>query len=129
MREGMAAKFKASFKRCEEIVKRLWYRHVPSVAWSVNFPGFCLHRDPELSPEAGIPNADVLALATLGAAQVMQRDKTIGSIAPGKDAALVLIDGEQLTQMRDVRYVVTVVKGGVVIDTRAAEEALSIAPR
>jgi imidazolonepropionase-like amidohydrolase len=71
----------------------------------------------------------VLAIATLGAARVMKRDKTSGSIAPGKDADLVIIDGNPLANMRDVRNVVTVVKSGMVIDAVAAQGALSIGPR
>ncbi len=90
--------------------------------------GFALHRELEIYSEVGIPNADVLAIATLGAARVMERDKTSGSISPGKDADLVLIDGDPLKTMRDVRNVVTVVKSGVVIDAVGAQKALSIAP-
>jgi imidazolonepropionase-like amidohydrolase len=119
--EGMDAKYRASFKRCEELVKRLWDRHVTIVAGTDNIPGFALHRELELYAEAGIPNAEVLSLATLGAAR--------GSIAPGKDADLVIVDGDPLAKMSDVRNVVTVVKGGTVIDPRALESALSIAPR
>ena len=126
--EGMDAKYRASFKKCEDLVKRLWDRHVPLVAGTDNFTGFALHRELELYSEAGIPNADVLALATLGAAHVMKLDKTTGSIAPGKDADLVIVDGDPIANMRDVRNVVTVVKGGTVIDAKAAQAALSIAP-
>ena len=41
---------------------------------------------------------------------------------------MVLVDGDPLAKMRDIRNVVTVVRGGTVIDTRALEAALSIAP-
>jgi imidazolonepropionase-like amidohydrolase len=126
--EGMDARFHGSFKRCQELVKRLYDRHVPIVAGTDSFAGFSLHRELELYSEAGIPNADVLALATLGAAKVMKRDKTSGSIEPGKDADLVLVDGDPLVKMRDVRNVVNVVKAGVLVDTRKTEAALSIAP-
>jgi imidazolonepropionase-like amidohydrolase len=128
--DGMDAKYRESFKRCEQLVKRLWDRHVPIVAGTDEFPvGIALHHELELYAEAGIPNADVLALATLGAAKVMHLDKTSGSIAPGKDADLVILDGDPLTKMSDVRNVVTVIKGGTVIDAVAAQRALSIAPR
>lgn len=124
--EGKDATFHESFKRCEQLVKRLWERHVPIVAGTDNFPGFALHRELELYSEAGIPNADVLAIATLDAARVMKREKTSGSIAPGKDADLVIVEGDPLARMRDVRDVVTVVRGGVVVDARMAQAALSI---
>jgi imidazolonepropionase-like amidohydrolase len=126
--EGKDATFHESWKRCEELVKRLWDRHVPIVAGTDGFPGLALHRELELYVEAGIPNADVLAIATIGAARVMKREKTSGSIAPGKDADLVIVDGDPLANMRDIRNVVTVVKSGTVVDARAAQGALSIAP-
>ena len=127
--DGMDAKYRASFKKCEDLVKRLWDRKITLVAGTDSWPGFALHRELELYTEAGIPNADVLAIATLGAARVMSRDKTSGSLAPGKDADLVIIDGDPLARIRDVRNVVTVVKSGTVIDAVAAQGALSIGPR
>ena len=127
--EGKDAVFHESWKRLEQLVKRLWDRHVTIVAGTDNFPGLALHRELEIYSEAGIPNADVLALATLGAAQVMKRDKTTGSVTPGKDADLIIVDGDPLAKMRDIRNVVTVVKGGTVVDAKAAQAALSIAPK
>jgi imidazolonepropionase-like amidohydrolase len=128
--EGMDAKYKDAFKRCEQLVKRLWDRKIPIVAGTDEFPwGITLHHELELYAEAGIPNADVLAIATLGAATVMHADKKSGSIAPGKDADLVIVDGDPLARMSDVRNVVTVIKSGAVIDAVAAQQALSIAPR
>jgi imidazolonepropionase-like amidohydrolase len=126
--EGKEAVFQESWRRCKQLTKRLWDRHVPIVAGTDNFPaGIALHHELELYSESGIPNADVLAIATIGAARVMKRDKTSGSVAPGKDADLILVDGDPLKNMRDIRNVVTVVKSGVVIDARAAQAALSIA--
>ena len=127
--DGMDAKYHESFKRCEQLVKRLWERKIPVVAGTDGFQGFALHRELELYSEAGIPNADVLSIATIGAARVMKRDKTSGSIAKGKNADLVLVNGDPIANMRDVRNVVTVVKSGTVIDAVAAQAALSIAPR
>jgi imidazolonepropionase-like amidohydrolase len=127
--EGMDAKYKEAFQRCVQLVKRLWDRKVTIVAGTDWWPGFALHRELELYSEAGIPNADVLAIATLGAARVMKRDGASGSIAPGKDADLVIVDGDPIARMRDIRNVVTVVKGGAVVDAVAAQKALAIAPR
>jgi imidazolonepropionase-like amidohydrolase len=127
--DGMDATFHESFKRCEQLVKRLWERKVPIVAGTDGFQGFALHRELELYSESGIPNAEVLSIATIGAARVMKREKTSGSIAKGKDADLVLVDGDPLANMRDVRKVAAVVKSGTVIDAIAAQGALSIAPR
>jgi imidazolonepropionase-like amidohydrolase len=125
--EGMDATYKESFKRCQQLVKRLWDRKVVIVAGTDSIPGLALHRELELYAEAGIPNADVLALATLGAAKVMSRDKDVGSVAPGKLADLVILDQDPLKDMRAIRTTRTVVKDGVVIDAPATLRALSIA--
>ncbi len=127
--DGMDATYRESWNKCVSFVKRLWDRKITIVAGTDSFPGFSLHRELELYSESGIPNANVLAIATLGAARVMKRDGTSGSVAPGKDADLVIIDGNPLAKMRDVRNVVTVVKGGTVIDAVALQAALSIGPR
>ena len=46
----------------------------------------------------------------------MGEEKTIGSIAPGKAADLVLIDGNPAANIHDIEKVVTVFKDGVGYD-------------
>jgi imidazolonepropionase-like amidohydrolase len=70
----------------------------------------------------------VLRSATQGAARVMRLDRTVGSIEAGKDADLVLVDGDPLARISDVRRVVTVVKGGVVFDARAVYASIGVRP-
>jgi hypothetical protein len=127
--DGKDARYRASFAKCMALLKRLWDRKITIVAGTDSWAGLALHHELELYAQAGIPNADVLALATLGAARVMKRDGTTGSLAPGKDADLVMVDGDPLSNMGDIRNVVTVVKGGMVLDAVAAQKAMSIAPR
>ena len=71
-------------------------------------------RELELYVEAGIPAAEVLYIATLGAARVMSEDATSGSISPGKRADMVLIDGNPLERMGDIRRTVLTIKGGTI---------------
>ncbi len=59
-------------------------------------PGFTLLRELELYEQAGIPRADVLYIATLGAATVAGKAKELGSIEPGKLADLIVTDGDPL---------------------------------
>jgi imidazolonepropionase-like amidohydrolase len=90
--------------------------------------GFTLHRDLELYAKAGIANADVLALATLGSAKVMGRDDRLGSIEPGKLADLVLIDGDPLADMSAIRRTSLVMKGGTIYDPAALFRAVNVLP-
>jgi imidazolonepropionase-like amidohydrolase len=77
---------------------------------------------------AGIPPANVLQIATLGAARVTKRDKELGSIAPGKVADLILVNGDPTTKISEIRRVVTVIKGGVTYDAAALYQALGVMP-
>ena len=91
--------------------------------------GYTLHRELELYVRAGIPAAEVLRMATLTSAEVMGVNKDRGTIAAGKLADMILIDGDPLKNMRDIRNITTVIKGGTLYDPAAIEKALGIAPR
>jgi imidazolonepropionase-like amidohydrolase len=54
-------------------------------------------------------------MATLRAAKIMKRDGDLGSVAPGKLADLILLNGDPTTNIRDIRKVDTVIKGGAVM--------------
>ncbi len=58
----------------------------------------------------------------------MKHDGQSGSIAPGKVADAVLIDGDPTTRISDIRRVKTVVKDGVVYDSTAVYRAMGGAP-
>lgn len=84
-------------------------------------------RELELYVEAGIPAADVLYIATLGAARVMKQDAEVGSIAAGKRADLVLVDGDPLARIGDVRRTSLVMKGGAIYEGTALAAAAGLA--
>src|SRR5437763_1127582 len=122
--EGKDRTYRDSFANMERMVKMLYDAGVPIVAGTDGFSGFALHRELELYAQAGIPAPEVLRIATIGAAAVMHRDDKLGSIAPGKLADLVIVDGDPTIRISDVRNVRTVVKDGLVFD--AGEVAASI---
>jgi adenine deaminase len=72
--------------------------------------------------DAEIPAPKVLQIATLGAACVMKHDGQLGSIAPGKLADLVIIDGNPTVNIHDLRNVITVIKDGNVFARGAASD-------
>jgi len=111
------------------VVRALHEAGVPVLPGTDSWPGAGLHRELALYVEAGIPPADVLHLATLGAAREFGRDGDLGSIAPGKLADLVLVDGDPLADMTALGRVDLVVTGGRVVDPDALHRALGIAPR
>jgi Amidohydrolase family len=123
--------YRNSFINMERMVKRLHDAGVRLVAGTDNSAGFSLHRELELYSEAGIPNTDILYIATLGAARVMKHDAEWGSLAPGKFADLMLVDGDPSQRMRDLRRAEFVMKGGVMYipDSLYASVNVKPAPR
>lgn len=126
--EGKDGRYRESAKALLRMLKMLYDAGVPLVAGTDALPGFSLHRELELYAEAGIPAGDVLRIATLGAARVMRRDTELGSIAPGKLADLVLIDGDPTRRIADVRRVSLVVKDGNVHEPAALYKAIGVRP-
>ncbi|MFY8035513.1 MAG: amidohydrolase family protein, partial [Cyclobacteriaceae bacterium] len=84
-----------------------------------DFPGFALHRELELYAKAGVPNAHVLKSATLISAQVAGKEKELGSVEAGKKANLILIDGDPLKNISDIRKVDLVMKAGNIYQPKA----------
>jgi imidazolonepropionase-like amidohydrolase len=126
--EGKEQIYRDSFRNVLAMVKALYDNHIPIVAGTDAMAGFSLHRELELYVQAGIPPAEVLRIATLGAASVMKHDDILGSIAPGKLADLDIIDGDPATNISDVRRVVTVIKDGKVFDARAVAGEIGVKP-
>lgn len=114
--EGMDERYKKSFAKMLELVAELHRAGVMVVAGTDALAGFSLHRELELYAQAGISNADVLRLATLTPAEILKRDKDLGTIEVGKLADLIVIDGDPLANISDIRKVVKVVKGGKVFE-------------
>lgn len=79
-------------------------------------PGYSNQRQIELLVEEGFTPLEAIRIATLNGATYLGRDRTIGSIATGKQADLVLMVGDPSTSIGDVRKVDTVFRKGVGYD-------------
>jgi imidazolonepropionase-like amidohydrolase len=126
--EGKDERYRESAKALLRMVKLLYDAGVTVVAGTDAMPGFALHRELELYVEAGIPPADVLRIATLGAARVMKRDGELGSVAPGKLADLVLVEGDPTLRIGDIRRTSLVVKDGNVYRPDALYKSVGVRP-
>ena len=76
-------------------------------------PGYSNQRQVELLVEAGFSPLEAISIATLNGAKYLGREARIGSIAVGKQADLVVINGDPSTTIADVRRVETVFKQGI----------------
>jgi enamidase len=87
-------------------------------------PGYSNQRQLELLVEAGFTPLEAITIGTLNGAKYLGRDSRIGSIVAGKQADLVVIDGDPSTTIADVRKVVTVFKQGVGFDPAKLVDAV-----
>ena len=63
----------------------------------------------------GLTPAQALKSATSDAADLLGIAARTGSIQIGKDADLVLVSGDPLTDIRATRRILNVVRGGVIV--------------
>jgi len=80
-------------------------------------PGFGDQRELELLVEAGFSPVEAIRIGTLNGATYLGLQDRIGSIAPGKDADLVVIRGNPAANINDVEKVDMVFKDGVGFDS------------
>jgi enamidase len=79
-------------------------------------PGFSNQRQLELLVEAGFTPLEAIAIGTSHGAKYLGRDARVGTIAAGKQADLVVLNGDPSADIGDVRRVETVFKQGVGFD-------------
>ncbi len=82
----------------------------------INPYGLALLMELENYASGGLTPIEVLRTATIVSAEAMGAGADLGSIEPGKLADLTMIDGDPLTNIKDLRRVRRVMKGGEVFD-------------
>jgi imidazolonepropionase-like amidohydrolase len=87
-----------------------------------------LHRELELEVQAGIPPAKALQIATINAARLLKKDNDLGSIAPGKLADFVLVEGNPVEHISDIRRCRLVAKNGVLYTSAEVYRAIGVKP-
>jgi imidazolonepropionase-like amidohydrolase len=114
------AKIAPMLNSMKMIVKKLYDAGVPIVAGTdMGFPGFSVARELEIYVEAGLTPAQALKTGTITPAEVMGLGKQTGSITVGKNADIIIVDGNPLTNISNVRNVKVVIKAGKVYDPGA----------
>jgi enamidase len=79
-------------------------------------PGYSNQRQIELLVEEGFTPIEAISIGTLNGATYLGRDARVGTIAVGKQADLVVVNGDPSKTIADVRSVETVFKRGVGFD-------------
>lgn len=86
--------------------------------------GFGDQREIELLVEAGFTSIEAIHIATSNGAQFLGELDRVGTIAPGKQADLVVIKGDPLQKIEDIENVETVFKDGVGYDSAKLIESV-----
>ncbi len=121
-------RYKASFDKLLVMTKVLYEAKVRLVIGTDALAGLMYHHELSLYARANIPNAAILRMATIDPARYLGLDERQGSIAVGKVADLVVVDGDPLAKMSDIGKVVSTMRGGVVFSSEELFRTVGVAP-
>ena len=79
-------------------------------------PGYSNQRQVELLVEEGFTPLEAISISTLNGAKYLGREARVGTIAAGKQADLVVVNGDPSTTIADIRKVETVFRMGIGFD-------------
>ncbi|MBX7539929.1 amidohydrolase family protein [Qipengyuania sphaerica] len=120
--------YRASYRKLVELIGKLHEAGVPVVAGTDGW-GIELIRELEIYQQAGMTAEEALQSATILPARIVGVDDRTGSIAVGKEADLVLVDGDPSSELGALRRVLTVVSDGYVMDADDLREAAGFTGR
>lgn len=80
--------------------------------------GFGVHREMDAFSRSGIPNSEVIKIATINGARAFGIEKDHGSIEVGKIADLFIVEGNPLENIRHTRNVQKVMRAGKMHDAK-----------
>lgn len=110
--EKTAKQYHDSFNKMLDVIFDLYQKGVDIVPGTDGLPGFLYHRELELYEKSGIPAEEVLKLATIKSAELTGVSNQFGSIEVGKKADLILIEGNPIEHISNIRNVEWTMKDG-----------------
>ncbi|MEO8085448.1 MAG: amidohydrolase family protein [Bacteroidota bacterium] len=108
--EAQRSNYTASFKNMLKMLKRLYDEGILIVSGTDGGEAIALEHELELYIEAGIPPLKTLQTATWNAAKDCKLQGSYGSIAVGREADMILVDGNPGQNISDIRRVEWVIK-------------------
>ena len=117
------------FTKYVAIVGALHRAGIPIVAGTdQSVPGHSLYREMELYVEAGFTPTEAIQSATIVPARVMKQDAESGTIEPRKRADLILVEGNPLENIHNIRNVKTVITGDVAYNCAELWQSVGFKP-
>ena len=89
------------------------------------FAGSSLHDELELLVQAGLTPLEALQTATLNPARFLGATGTMGTVEPGMQANLIVLDADPLADIRNTQKIRSVVLRGRLLDRQALDGLLS----
>jgi imidazolonepropionase-like amidohydrolase len=126
----IASKMVALYGVHSDLVGRLHRAGVPMLAGSdcpnpFVYPGFSLHDELGLLVHSGLTPAEALRTATINPATFLGVTDSLGTVARGKVADLVLLDANPLADIANTKRIRAVIQGGRLLDRRALDAMLA----
>lgn len=122
------ADWRASFAKMVALVKALHDAGVPIVA-GTDGGGLEIVRELELYVQAGFTPGEALQTATIVPARLVGADKVTGSVTVGKEADLVLVDGDASKDIGAMRRTLWVMSDGALMNADELRKAAGFAGR
>ena len=119
-------RYMVAHERMLDVVYDLYQKGVDIVPGTDGLPGFLYHRELELFVKSGIPIKEVLKMATIKSAVITGVSDAYGSIEVGKQADLILISGNPLERISDIRKVLWTTQGGYLYEAEALYASMGI---
>ncbi len=112
------------------LVGTLWRFRIPLLAGSdagalYTYPGFSLHDELALLVRAGLPPVQAIHAATGSVTDFLGLSDSLGTIAPGKCADLLILEADPIRDIRNTRRIQSVVYRGRLIDREGLDSLLS----
>ena len=112
-----------------KVVAQLHRAGIPIVAGTdKGLQGHSLYRELELYVRAGLTPLEAIQSATIVPARAMGLDDEVGTIEAGKRADLILVEGNPLQDIRDIRTVSHVIAAGRVYETAPLWRSVGFRP-
>ncbi|MCE2842921.1 MAG: amidohydrolase family protein [Novosphingobium sp.] len=122
------ADYVAAFAKIKETLAEMHRRGIMLIPGTDLGGGFNYHRELELFGQLGMSPADVLSRATLEMAQYLGQDQALGSIERGKLADFFLIPGDPTKDLKAIKTIRMVSRGGTVYLPDEVYAKLGITP-
>jgi imidazolonepropionase-like amidohydrolase len=87
--------------------------------------GFCVHDELALMVRGGMTPQAALQTATINPARYFSIEQKVGSVEAGKRADLVMLDGDPLADIANVRRIRGVIVAGRLLDRAALDQVLA----